>query len=284
MPQDPSIRTNQASTMLMAGLLAEAAAAAQAACELSPLDQNAWALKGLAWRLLGDPREAWLNGPQWIQAVDLPVPHGHASMEAFNTALAAELRALHHDRAAPVDQTLRQGTQTFGDIFEQGHPHVDAIKCRIAEAIDLYLQSLPSDAAHPLLSRRAGSWRFCDSWSSRLARGGFHTHHVHPHGWISAVYYVAVPQCVDRPSNSGPRADDSREGWLQLGQSNLGLGPLDVPSQFVQPKAGRLALFPSYVWHGTVPFHEDAERLTIAFDIVPRSSTDPEALRPTNVR
>jgi hypothetical protein len=28
-------------------------------------------------------------------------------------------------------------------------------------------------------------------------------------------------------------------------------------------------LFPSYMWHGTVPFGGDTTRLTIAFDIVP---------------
>ena len=33
--------------------------------------------------------------------------------------------------------------------------------------------------------------------------------------------------------------------------------------------AGRLVLFPSYMWHGTVPFHDAASRTTIAFDAVP---------------
>jgi hypothetical protein len=28
-------------------------------------------------------------------------------------------------------------------------------------------------------------------------------------------------------------------------------------------------LFPSYVWHGTVPFAGDQPRLTVAFDAVP---------------
>jgi hypothetical protein len=28
-------------------------------------------------------------------------------------------------------------------------------------------------------------------------------------------------------------------------------------------------LFPSYLWHGTVPFHGADTRLTIAFDVVP---------------
>ena len=38
----------------------------------------------------------------------------------------------------------------------------------------------------------------------------------------------------------------------------------------MRPKPGRLALFPSYMWHGTVPFTTDESRLTIAFDAVPK--------------
>ncbi|WP_375251270.1 putative 2OG-Fe(II) oxygenase [Sphingomonas sp.] len=30
-----------------------------------------------------------------------------------------------------------------------------------------------------------------------------------------------------------------------------------------------LALFPSYLWHGTEPFTGNAPRLTIAFDLLP---------------
>ena len=38
---------------------------------------------------------------------------------------------------------------------------------------------------------------------------------------------------------------------------------------FVQPRAGRLVLFPSYMWHGTNAIQGTEPRLTIAFDAVP---------------
>ena len=41
------------------------------------------------------------------------------------------------------------------------------------------------------------------------------------------------------------------------------------PEHFVEPAAGMLVLFPSYMWHGTVPFATGAPRLTAAFDVVP---------------
>jgi hypothetical protein len=37
----------------------------------------------------------------------------------------------------------------------------------------------------------------------------------------------------------------------------------------VRPEPGKLVLFPSYFWHGTVPFHSEKTRLTVAFDVVP---------------
>jgi hypothetical protein len=36
----------------------------------------------------------------------------------------------------------------------------------------------------------------------------------------------------------------------------------------LEPRPGRLVLFPSYLWHGTTAIHEAEPRLTIAFDVV----------------
>jgi len=41
----------------------------------------------------------------------------------------------------------------------------------------------------------------------------------------------------------------------------------------VRPEVGLLVLFPSYFWHGTLPFHSEQLRLTVAFDVVPDMST-----------
>jgi hypothetical protein len=61
-------------------------------------------------------------------------------------------------------------------------------------------------------------------------------------------------------------ADNS--GALQFGEPNFDMGL--NPRHSVQPKAGTLVLFPSYMWHGTVPFHSEEARTTIAFDVVPK--------------
>ena len=111
-----------------------------------------------------------------------------------------------------------------------------------------------------LLRRRSGDFRFSGSWSSRLADCGYHVDHIHPKGWISSCYYVAVPDAV--------RDESARQGWIKFGQPAARQEL--TPRRAVQPAPGRLVLFPSYMWHGTNPFRSEAVRTTIAFDVVPQ--------------
>jgi hypothetical protein len=57
-------------------------------------------------------------------------------------------------------------------------------------------------------------------------------------------------------------------GWIRFGQPPPELG-LDLPhTAQLEPRPGRLVLFPSTMWHATVPF-EEGERLVVAFDVRP---------------
>jgi hypothetical protein len=65
-----------------------------------------------------------------------------------------------------------------------------------------------------------------------------------------------------------PAADPEDAGWLTLGEPPADLG-IDLPPwRKIEPKVAHLVLFPSWMWHGTVPFSE-GERLTVAFDVRP---------------
>jgi Putative 2OG-Fe(II) oxygenase len=84
-------------------------------------------------------------------------------------------------------------------------------------------------------------------------------------GWISSSYYVAVPEVT--------KDQDAKQGWIKFGEPSLNV-PLKNPvRRAIQPVPGRLVLFPSYMWHGTTPFHAPAVRTTIAFDAVPDGPT-----------
>ena len=132
-----------------------------------------------------------------------------------------------------------------------------ALREAVREVVAEYVAQLPPvDPRHPLLSRRRNSIRFSGAWSVRLIEGGYHANHVHPQGWISSALYLVLPSDVGQ--------DDA--GYLTLGepQDQLKLGL--PPTRLVEPKIGRLVLFPSWMWHGTRPFGR-GERMTVAFDV-----------------
>lgn len=263
-PDDVVVLGNAARSLYAGGHAAEGLALAERAYALAPQDQHAIAQLGLGWRLTGDPRETWLNDlERAVGAIDLAPPPGWADIESFNAALAEELARLHTDAEAPIDQTLRRGTQTRGNLFDLDLPLVQALRTQIEAAISAWLAQRPADADHPLLGRNTGRWRFTDSWSSRLRSSGFHTNHVHGHGWLSSCYYVSTPpSALSSPVHAG---------WIKFGEPDLPEPARSAlpPRAFYPPRPGRLMLFPSYFWHGTVPFEDPAYRLTIAFDVVP---------------
>ena len=114
---------------------------------------------------------------------------------------------------------------------------------------------------HPLSRRNTGDYTITGCWSVRLKPGGYHVSHVHPEGWISSAYYASVPE----ETLSG----ESHAGWIQFGQPPFRTTPELGPERWVQPRAGLLVLFPSYMWHGTHPIGDGAERITAPFDAVP---------------
>jgi len=120
---------------------------------------------------------------------------------------------------------------------------------------------MPEEAGHPFLGRRSGAFDFSGSWSCCLNSMGYHTNHIHPKGWISSAYYVDLPPDVV--------AEAENQGALKFGESPFGLGEHDRPTRIVTPAVGKLVLFPSYFWHGTVRFTANRPRLSVAFDVVP---------------
>lgn len=220
-------------------------------------DQQALALQGLSWRLTGDARSHWLIDTRLIGTMILTPPDDDRA--TFNRALDAALGTLHTARIAPLEQTLRGGTQTTDDLFARALPEIVTVREMIRQAVERHIAALPDDPSHPFLARKSADFAFSGSWSVRLASGGHHSNHIHPDGWISAVYYVAVP----------PAVGDGRSGWLKFGETGLNLGEREQLLHMVRPEPGLLVLFPSYFYHGTVPFEDTQHRTTIAFDIVP---------------
>jgi hypothetical protein len=155
---------------------------------------------------------------------------------------------------------LREGTETTQDLSRSEDPVIQALFHAFAAPIARYRERI-GRGADALRRRNRGGSRFNGSWSVRLHRGGYHTSHVHPRGWISSACYIQLPDSM-RSANSG-------EGILSFGAPGMLTMPSLAPELSVRPEVGQLVLFPSYFWHGTLPFLSEQPRLTVAFDVVP---------------
>ncbi|HUE88565.1 MAG TPA: tetratricopeptide repeat protein [Vicinamibacterales bacterium] len=252
--------------LLRVGRWDAAALRATEATQTDPYNQESWAYLGTAWRLLGDPREYWLcDYERFIGNVAVEPPAEHDETSAFFAALMERLDSMHKARRAPVHQSLRAGSQTPGTLFGRRDPLIAATQGAVLLAVERHVATLPDDADHPFLRRKARSVRFSGSWSVKLRSSGMHVNHIHPKGWMSSALYVSLPSVVRDADPAG----NSRSGWLQFGQPPVELGLNLPPRSFLRPRVGMVALFPSYMWHGTMPFEDDAPRVTIAFDMTP---------------
>ncbi|MES1200623.1 MAG: putative 2OG-Fe(II) oxygenase [Pseudomonadota bacterium] len=264
-PDALSARLNLAAVSLRAGHAQDALGALAEVRRQRPLDQLAIAYEALALRILGDPRYRRLyDYDRLVRIFDLPPPRGWDTIESFSAELAAALRGLHKAERHPLAQSLRGGTQTDRNL-PLADPLIAAFFDQAKQAVADYVSALHDSDPHPVDARKSADFLFSGTWSVRLQPNGFHVNHVHPAGWLSSAYYADLPAEIGASTQAG---------WLKFGEPAipiLGCGP----EKLVQPKIGRLVLFPSYMWHGTVPF-SSGDRLTIAFDAIPRKTRGPE--------
>lgn len=268
-PDDSNALLNFAMFHLEYGQADRAISLCDRILDKAPFDQLALAYLGVGLRLMNDPREAWLfDYDRMISVSSLPLPHGYDDESHFFSALAETLTTLHHAKAHPLEQTVRGGTQTNGFLFRYPHDILVELEQQLRTVVAEIVSRFPQVPNHPFwrtprTNITSGDIQFSGAWSVRLAGQGFHTNHVHPTGWLSAVLYVAFPKL------SG--AAEELEGCIQFGEPLREL-KLDLPpARVVKPDVGTLVVFPSYMWHGTVPFYSDESRITVAFDVLPIS-------------
>jgi tetratricopeptide (TPR) repeat protein len=205
----------------------------------------------VAWRLLSDSRwDDVANAPHLLGIYDI------SDQLPSLDELADILLGLHVSQHEPLEQSLRGGTQTDGPLLSNIAPSIQHLRRAICEVTQSHVGKMqgiaePGRGAMPEI-------RFAGSWSVRLRGAGHHANHIHQAGILSSALYISLPT----QQEMGP----APAGWFTLGQPPEELKTGLHPIRTVEPKPGRLVLFPSTMWHGTNSIAA-GERLTVAFDI-----------------
>ena len=261
-PNNPTARKLLCAAHLGVGQADAAIAECSTLLAATPDDQYVIAMQTTALRLLNDPRyESVCDYDKMVLSQTLDTPPGWPNLRSFLNDLSVHLSTLHNPHGHRLlYQSLRQGTETTQDLSRSNDPMIQALFHAFAAPIERYREYI-GQGTDALRRRNHGASRYNGSWSVRLHSAGYHTSHVHPRGWISSACYIQLPDSMT--------AGRTAEGILSFGTPGMITMPSLGAELSVRPELGQLVLFPSYFWHGTLPFHSEQPRLTVAFDVVP---------------
>lgn len=198
-----------------------------------------------------------------ISRKSLTPPPGYANIAEFNTTLATALRNDPTLTWEPVGKATRMGGQT-GMLLDHPREPFLAFEASLRQALDAHFDAIKPEKMHPYFGQVPKTYQI-DMWGTVLSEGGHQHPHIHIGGWLSGVYYVALP-----PSMGD--GETTKDGWIEFGHP-----PPDFDAKFepqplaYEPREGDAFFFPSYAFHRTLPFSGDVQRISLAFDIKPTS-------------
>lgn len=261
-----ALGVNLARILVIAGRCEDAVGVTETLERDSPDVTTPLALRCAALERLGrrDELAALMGVDRFVTSRDFEAVPGFASLGEFNSALIAELEAHPSLTFEPEGLVTRQGRQS-ADLAGDDSPAISALaaiaRAELAKERER-LSRLPAD--HPFLRALPHEWSLT-LWGTTLTPGGSVDAHIHAPNWLSGVYYPDFP-------------DGSEEGAFAVGclPDDLGGGG---QATVMRPATGRMFLFPSYLWHGTLPFSDAKARVSFAFDLVPEGIGRPHRLR-----
>lgn len=211
-----------------------------------------------------DEARALLDLDRLVVVRDLPEPGGPGSLASLNAALRDLLLADPTLLPGPRGKSTRQGLQT-GELDPDAHAALatwrDLVKRAVLEQWRAWCRQ--GLAGHPAMAPAGDQWTL-RAWGTVLEAGGYQTAHLHPLGWLSGVYYVECPDGL--PAGRAVTG----AGALEFGSPPQGAwAAVPHPHRRVEPRPGRLVLFPSYFYHRTLPFAGAGRRISLAFDVMP---------------
>lgn len=200
-----------------------------------------------------------------VTQTTLETPDGFATLTDFNAAVAGEL-ALNPLQMtdSPTDELAIRGSARVSHLMNGERPGLilallAAIKSSIARDV--------SERMRPSQDQAPDPWQECRparaslrAWANIQGPGGYEDWHAHRAGWLSGVYYVAIPE--------GFRVEGDGAGCIEFGASPSLAGTLPDTLR-IAPREGLLLLMPSQIYHRTIPFASDGKRISFAFDVRP---------------
>lgn len=179
-----------------------------------------------------------------------------------NSALRQEILndIQHADIAERMQGRLHNGIQSAGNLFKRPEESFRKLAQLVRNEAAKYRQKF-SGSTCELIKSFPQEVEFSSSWYVKMRQGGHLNGHIHEEGWISGAVYLAMPRETDGIAGSFEYGTDGDD--YPRKHDNF-------PARAILPKVGDIVMFPSSLFHRTLPFNSADERICVAFDIKPR--------------
>ena len=235
----------------------------------------ALAAKVIAHLQRGDsaPISRYLHFDELVLTGTIDAPPRYNSVTEFNQALARYCVQAAQFSLSPSDQPEVVYAQSK-ELLQYNDPPMVALRHIIDQAVTRYRNEIIS--AHADFPLRVVDDYWLQGWSVVMQGAGNKDCHCHPPSWLSGVYYVDVPAAISgSPQVADSALDLNSKSNKPAGYFELGPPPdsfalsTSCATLMHQPQPGGFILFPSYMYHRTVPFRSEQARISFAFNVIP---------------
>jgi uncharacterized protein (TIGR02466 family) len=195
-----------------------------------------------------------------LPAFATPIVNYHWSdSDSLNTDLAAHVRLLEQSSEG-ITKSNVGGWHSGLDFLDADVACIAELRSRLNELIT----ALGERVLRPELRREAANFRL-EGWANVLRSGQYNTVHNHPNAFWSGAYYVTGNEALATHPFSGKlELLDPRPGASLAYSEKTGL----YGRFLLSPVAGQVIVFPSWLQHQVHPYFGEAERISIAFNVM----------------
>ncbi len=154
---------------------------------------------------------------------------------------------------------LTNGIQTSGNLFFLDYPFIKEIKKALEIKIEKYKQKFKY-SGQGFINNWPENYEL-RSWMISMKTGGFLKSHNHEYGWITGSFYLQIPKYNNNNNNSGNIAF-SYQGPRYPSKDQ------DFKLTIKKIETRDICIFPSSLFHHTIPFESSEERVCFVFDLV----------------
>ena len=154
---------------------------------------------------------------------------------------------------------LINGVQSPGNLLNSNQTFVEPLRKILKQSIAAYRKKF-CHSQEPFLKYWPKDYELY-AWLVIMSNKGFLKAHIHKEGWLSGSLYLDLP-----------KTNMYNEGTISFGlhganYPHMGKTFKEYP---VQIEEGLVCMFPSSLFHKTVPFQSSETRISLAFDVIPR--------------